>query len=70
MTRTGYMAQGRWADGDGEWFDLDPLYDTEQQATAQLRMTLEWRLSHPKQHTRILAGTRIVKRTIVDEVCQ
>ena len=72
MKRTGYMIQGMWDDDRAlGWFDLsEGMYPDEASASKGLLLLLKYRLSHRKAHTRNLAGTRIVKRTIVDEVCQ
>ena len=72
MTRTGYMIQGMWDDERAlGWFDLtEGMYPDETTAAKGLFELLSYRLSHRKNHSRVLAGTRIVKRTIVDEVCR
>lgn len=70
-TRTGYVPQGRWADGNPpEFWDMMPerLHPTEQSANQYLREVMEYRLAHPRAGQRVLAETRVIKRTIIDEV--
>ena len=72
MTTTGYMMQGMWDDDRAlGWFDLsDGLYPDKDSAIVAIIDLLEYRLARRSNHKRVLAGTRIVKRTITDEVCQ